>query len=206
MMYIIFCFYEIKSIRKIIIKNYPTMQKIYEETVNEIKRLQKINSTTTSSFKRLPKTVNKKTNNKKSKNKINKSRNKKVKDDKIIISEYNENKEEYNDNKTIEKSEKNDNDKERDINELPFSLAIQKDNRNSPQIFISLLIQKLELVDLIFGGHKIRIILIFEYILSSLLDFLINTLLYSDDIVSQKYHNNAKLDYIVTLLLSITSK
>ena len=206
MMYIIFCFYEIKSIRKLIIQNYPTMQKIYEETVNEIKRLRKLNSTTTSSSKRLScKTVNKKINNKKSKDKINKSRNNTVRVDKAIISEYVENKEEYNDNKTIEKSVKNEDDKEEDINELPFSLALQKDNRNGPQIFVSLLIQKLEFVDLIFGGHKIRIILIFEYILSSLLDFLINTLLYSDDIVSQKYHNNGKLDFVVTLSLSILS-
>ena len=38
-----------------------------------------------------------------------------------------------------------------------------------------------------------------------LIDFFLNTLLYSDDVISHKYHNNGKLDFIVTLTISLTS-
>ena len=47
--------------------------------------------------------------------------------------------------------------------------------------------------------------LVSEYILSLIINFFFNTLLYSDEVVSNKYHNNGKLDMIVTLLLSISS-
>jgi len=40
---------------------------------------------------------------------------------------------------------------------------------------------------------------------SLLLDFLFNTLFYSDEIVSRKYHNDGNLDFIITFALSIIS-
>ena len=49
------------------------------------------------------------------------------------------------------------------------------------------------------------LIIICQYILSLLIDFFLNTLLYSDDVISHKYHNNGKLDFIVTLTISLTS-
>ena len=52
-----------------------------------------------------------------------------------------------------------------DINDLPFSQAIYKDKRNFVSIFISIIIQKIDLVNLIFGGQKIKILLIYQYIL-----------------------------------------
>ena len=95
--------------------------------------------------------------------------------------------------------------KKEDINELPFSQAINKDKRNFFEIFMSIIIQKLDLVNLIFVEHKIRIMLVYQYILSLLIDLFFNTFLYSDDIVSNKYHNNGKLDLIVSILLSLAS-
>jgi hypothetical protein len=41
--------------------------------------------------------------------------------------------------------------------------------------------------------------------LSLLLDFFFNTLLYSDEIVSHKYHNDGNLGFIVTVTLSVLS-
>ena len=92
-----------------------------------------------------------------------------------------------------------------DINELPFTQALKKDKRHFFDIFISIIKQKIELINLICGGQKIKILLIYQYILSLVIDFFFNTFLYSDDVVSNKYHNNGKLDIIVSLLLSITS-
>ena len=91
------------------------------------------------------------------------------------------------------------------MNDLPYTRAIKVDKRNIFQIFYSLIIKKLELINLIFGKEKFKLILVNEYILSLLFNFFINALLYSDEIVSNKYHNNGKLDFIVTLFLSLLS-
>ena len=94
---------------------------------------------------------------------------------------------------------------EDNINELPFSKAIHVDKRNVFKIFYTLIIEKLELISLFCSNSKIKIIFFTEYILSLLINFFFNSLLYTDDVVSNKYHNNGDLDIIVTLTLSILS-
>ena len=93
----------------------------------------------------------------------------------------------------------------KDINELTYNKAIIYDKRNIFQIFGSLFIEKLELINIFCGNEKFKIILICEYILSLLLNFFFNTLLYSDDVISDNYHNNGELDYFVSLVLSLLS-
>ena len=99
---------------------------------------------------------------------------------------------------------KNKEDK-KDFNELPFTLAKKKDKRDIFEIFISVIIKKLLLINLFCGDEKIKILLFNENILSFLVDFFFNTLLYSDEVVSHKYHNNGKLNFIVSLVLSLLS-
>ena len=95
--------------------------------------------------------------------------------------------------------------KEENINELPYSKAIRVDKRNIFQIFYSFIIEKLELISILCSKNHLKLILYLEYILALLINFFFNSLLYSDDVVSNKYHNNGKLDFIVTLTLSILS-
>ena len=92
-----------------------------------------------------------------------------------------------------------------EINDLTYFKALKFDKRNIIQIFYSLITQKLELINLICNKQKVKLMLISEYILSFLLNLFFNTLLYSDDVVSNKYHNNGELDIIVTLVLSLLS-
>ena len=92
-----------------------------------------------------------------------------------------------------------------DMNELPYIRAKKIDKRNIFQIFYSIIIQKISLIDLFCGKYKVRIIVVSEYILYFLFNFFFNTLLYSDEVVSHKYHNNGHLDILVTLVLSILS-
>ena len=92
-----------------------------------------------------------------------------------------------------------------DFNELPFSQAIILDKRNIFQIYKSIIIAKLELIQLFIGEAKIKILKVSEYILSLLINFFFNTLLYSDEVVSNKYHNNGQLDFIVTIIISLLS-
>ena len=82
---------------------------------------------------------------------------------------------------------------------------MEVDKRNIFIIFYSIIIQKLELINLFCGKEKFKIILVNEYILSLLFNFFINALLYSDEIVSNKYHNNGELGIIVALSLSLLS-
>jgi branched-subunit amino acid transport protein len=93
----------------------------------------------------------------------------------------------------------------KDVNDLPYTLALYYDKRGTFQIFYSLIIRKLELVNLFISNEKVKLMLICEYILSLLINFFFNALLYSDDVISNKYHNNGQLDIIVTIFLSISS-
>jgi len=103
-------------------------------------------------------------------------------------------------NKNKEEKETKDN-----INDLPYGKAIKVDKRNIFQIFYSFIIEKIELISIIISNNQIKIIIVVEYILALLINFFFNALLYSDDVVSNKYHNNGELDMIVTLTLSILS-
>ena len=96
-------------------------------------------------------------------------------------------------------------DKKENINELPFTQAVYKDKRDIYQIFCSIIIQKSSIINIFYGDEKIKIILFSQYILSLILDFFFNALLYSDDIVSYKYHNNGKLNFIISTSLSLIS-
>ena len=67
------------------------------------------------------------------------------------------------------------------------------------------MIEKYDLINIFFGDYQIKPILLSEYILNLLINFFFNALLYTDDVISNKYHNNGELDLIVTLTLSIAS-
>ena len=88
---------------------------------------------------------------------------------------------------------------------MPFILAKNKDKRNIFEIFASIIIKKITLINLFCGDEKIKILLFNENVLSLLVDYFFNALLYSDEVVSHKYHNNGKLDFIVSLVLSLLS-
>ena len=101
---------------------------------------------------------------------------------------------------------KKDSKEKEDLNELPYGSAIKNDKRNIFEIFYSIIILKIELINILFFSQRnFRIILISEYILSLLINFFFNTLLYSDEVISNKYHNNGELDFFVTLVLTILS-
>ena len=64
---------------------------------------------------------------------------------------------------------------------------------------------KIELVDIFIGKHKVIIVLIYQYIFSLLIYLFLNNLLYIDELMSNKYHNNGQLDIIVSLTISLLS-
>ena len=124
------------------------------------------------------------------------------------IKKTDKNKEDNNkeDNKK-EEEDKNEEDNNKDIdpNEMPFTQAVREDKRNILKVFKSILFTKIELINIFIGEEKIKELMLSEFILSLLISFFFNALLYSDEIVSHKYHNNGNLDFIVTFSISILS-
>ena len=96
---------------------------------------------------------------------------------------------------------------ENDFNCLPYCQAIKFDKRNFFIIYMSLIKMKIDIISILFYPedftHKSLTLCI--YTLDFLFSFFINALLYTDDIVSEKYHNNGRLNLLTTLFLSLTS-
>ena len=197
---LIFVFYSLPTMKKSMLADMPTKQKIKIETKKElikirnnsrrlighnpvkknnksiIRKIQKgktFTKTNTNTNKKL--ILNKR---KKFKSLSKKSFNKK---NKICLNtkNYNDNKNHSKDNllfkqRNVIKKEKFAQLNNEEINDLPFTQAIKFDKRNIFQIFCSIIIQKLELINLIFGKQKLKIILVNEYILSLLFNFLMH--------------------------------
>ena len=96
---------------------------------------------------------------------------------------------------------------EKDYNVLPYSQAIKLDNRNIIYTFYSLLKMKIEIISIFFYPEEFthKSLTLSIYVLDFLFSFFINALLYTDDIVSEKYHNNGQLNLFTTLFLALTS-
>ena len=105
--------------------------------------------------------------------------------------------------KKVRKSEK-EKEKEKDLNDLPFTRAIVVDKRNIFQILKEKIMDKMEIID-IFMSREIKELYLSKYFLFLLIDVTMTALLFSDSVITHKFHNNGKLDNIVTLTLTISS-
>ena len=99
--------------------------------------------------------------------------------------------------KKIDKEEKID------YNELSYKEALEKDRRNILQIFISLFNLKLQTIQIIFFPKEFShlSLTLSLYLFDIILDITINSLLFSDDVISQKYFNNGDLLFFTTNVL-----
>ena len=100
-----------------------------------------------------------------------------------------------NDNKEIDKKE---------INILPYTKALRLDDRNFIQIFFSVLFNKIEIINIFYyKNESVHLSLTLSiYISSLLLDLTLNCLLYTDEEISEKYHNDGKLEFFTSISLS----
>jgi hypothetical protein len=91
-----------------------------------------------------------------------------------------------------------------EYDEMPLSMALRIDKRGIIYMLFTKTIEKIEIID-IFVNRKIKAILLSKYILLLLIELTMNSLLYSDQIVSHKRHNNGRLDSAMVFLLSFLS-
>ena len=92
-----------------------------------------------------------------------------------------------------------------DFDELPYSMALKLDNRTIYRMFFKKLLEKFEIIDILIN-REIKSLLLSKYFLFLLIDFWLNAFLYSDDVVSHKSHNDGKLEFIVVLAITLSSK
>ena len=198
-------FYSLPKLIKMMYIDAPTPNKVKKEIIMELKRLRNLEKNNPLNPRKKKKSnsliILKKIKNQKpiKKSMKNNDVTNSIKD--ILINPFSE--------ESILKSRKQSFDdkniKKEDLNDLPYTLALTFDKRSIFQIFYSLIIQKLEIINLFISDEKVKLMIICEYILSLLINFFFNALLYSDEVISNKYHNNGELDFIVTLFLSISS-
>ena len=138
----------------------------------------------------------------KSENKKEKSSNKKEKSENK--KEKSSNKKEKNNNK---KEKSNNKKKEDEFNCLPYTKALKLDRRNIISIYLSIIKMKIDIIQILFysGEFVHKSITLSLYMLEFLFSFFMNAFLYTDDIVSEKYHNNGQLDIFTSLGLSLTA-
>ena len=99
-----------------------------------------------------------------------------------------------------------DEEMEEEYNNLPFTKALMLDKRNIIKIYISLVKMKFEITSLIFPEpFTHRSLTLSILCLNFLFNYFVNALVYNDEIISQKYHNNGKLDLIISIILSLIS-
>ena len=95
----------------------------------------------------------------------------------------------------------------KDFNIIPYTQAIRLDHRNYFQMFLSVLASEIGVVDIFYykNPYNHLSIILSIYFLELCLDLALNCLLYTDDVVSEKYNNNGSIKFFTSLSLSFMS-
>ena len=97
--------------------------------------------------------------------------------------------------------------KEDEYNYIPYSQALRLDKRNIFKIYLSIIKMRIDIISILCYPEEFshKSLLLSIYALDFLFSYFMNAFLYTDDVVSQKYHNNGDLDLITSISLSLIS-
>ena len=95
----------------------------------------------------------------------------------------------------------------RELNNIPYRQALRIDKRTFWEILLSVLANQIEFISLFLyrNPYSHYTLTISVYLFELLLDLTVNCFLYTDDVVSEKYHNDGNLSMFTTLSLSFIS-
>lgn len=101
----------------------------------------------------------------------------------------------------------NDDEVDKEFNTIPYSQALRIDKRSYIEIFLSVLYHELGIISIFYYKSPFTHIslVISIYVFELCLDLALNCLLYTDDVVSEKYNNNGSIQFFTTLSLSFMS-
>jgi hypothetical protein len=207
------------QIRLDIYKQVPDSKKLFDKMVEQNKK-NKNDKKEINSVNNPPKASNK---NKKKKNKEKNRLNNFIsnekynsekfsKDDMTIMTNY-KTKDTKSDLmepefKTIDLTKDNDDEiKFNEYNNIPYSQALRVDKRTFFRMLLNIFLMRTEIISLIFYPEEFthKPLTLSIYILDFQFNYFLNALLYSDEVVSQKYHNNGDLEFKTSLALSFVS-
>ena len=95
----------------------------------------------------------------------------------------------------------------KELNSIPYTQALRIDRRGFLEILLSVLAHEIGIIDIFYYKSMFTHISVtlFIYIFELCLDLTLNCLLYTDDVVSEKYNNNGSIGFFTTLSLSFVS-
>ena len=95
----------------------------------------------------------------------------------------------------------------KDINIIPYFEAIRFDDRNYAQMFLSVIFSEIKIIRIFYYKNTFEhlSIILSEYTFELCLDLTLNCLLYTEDVISEKYNNNGSIKFFTTLSLSFMS-
>jgi hypothetical protein len=93
----------------------------------------------------------------------------------------------------------------KELNDIPYTQALRIDNRNWFRMFVSVMAHEIEIINIFYyrNPYNHMTIVFSTYTFELCLDLTLNTLLYTDDVVSEKYNNNGSLEFFTSLSLSL---
>ena len=106
-----------------------------------------------------------------------------------------------------EYSGNDENVEKKELNNVPYTQALRLDHRSYFSIFLYTIASKIEIINIFYyrNTYVHLSMSISIYIFSFLLDVTMNCFLYTDDVVSEKYHNEGSLETFTSLSLSFFS-
>ena len=95
----------------------------------------------------------------------------------------------------------------KELNNIPYDQALRIDKRNYIEMFISILANKIEIINIFYykNPYSHLSLVLSIYVFELCLDLTLNCLLYTDDVVSEKYNNNGSIEFFTSLSLSFMS-
>ena len=95
----------------------------------------------------------------------------------------------------------------KEFNIVPYHQAIRIDNRNYFNMFLSVMNNEIQIIRIFYykNSYEHMSILLSEYIFELCLDLTLNCILYTEDVISEKYNNNGSIKFFTTLSLSFIS-
>ena len=95
----------------------------------------------------------------------------------------------------------------KEYNTTPYTVATRIDNRNYFQMFLSVIFNEIKIIKIFYYKNPLEhlSIVLSEYTFELCLDLTFNCLLYTEDVISEKYNNNGSIKFFTTLSLSFMS-
>ena len=99
-------------------------------------------------------------------------------------------------------------DEDLNMDESPYSVASEKDKRGCNIMFWDLFLSKIDFISILFypGKYDIFVLNISLYLFMLSLEFSMNSLLFTNDVISQNYQNGGHMSFATSFLLSFFAK